>query len=225
MFACFFWPVRRQIEAQVVVGLCDTTSAVCIFPFSAFNVVGVKWIIRAQYVVVLLIALGVGDFFVGSLYKKNPGGSRELFFFLNLLFGEWKYNAQNVQYDSAALGHFFERWNFSATAPTSATEKISLKTPQFPLQLASFPKKKVKESMLHKNKSSAPPPPPRKQTNLHSELLQWVKIWVSQGTSLRYSSMADFPLRAFPTRAFMSGFCLDFVGIHVQTRARFSFSF
>ncbi|OQV17468.1 putative Solute carrier family 12 member 8 [Hypsibius exemplaris] len=44
----------------------------CLLLLTALNVVGIKWIIRAQYIIVILIALGVGDFFVGALFRKIP---------------------------------------------------------------------------------------------------------------------------------------------------------
>ncbi|GAV03376.1 hypothetical protein RvY_13805-2 [Ramazzottius varieornatus] len=48
------------------------TAVCCLIVLTWLNVFGIKWIIRAQYVIVIILSLGVGDFFVGSLYQEIP---------------------------------------------------------------------------------------------------------------------------------------------------------
>ncbi|XP_055352445.1 solute carrier family 12 member 8-like isoform X2 [Paramacrobiotus metropolitanus] len=44
----------------------------CLLFLALLNALGIKWIIRAQILVVIIMALGVTDFIIGSTFRKDP---------------------------------------------------------------------------------------------------------------------------------------------------------
>lgn len=49
---------------------------------SVINVAGVKWVIKLQFMLLLILLLSGLDFMVGSFTHTDPGKSRLLFFLL-----------------------------------------------------------------------------------------------------------------------------------------------
>ena len=45
---------------------------------SAINVAGVKWVVKLQFVLLLILLLAGADFMIGSFTHKNPGKLKKL---------------------------------------------------------------------------------------------------------------------------------------------------